>query len=56
MTAVHVAKAVEIVDREALILDVREGASDENGEWICDRLSTSLSYLALDFRLSMANR
>ncbi|KAG8882698.1 hypothetical protein FRB97_007838 [Tulasnella sp. 331] len=30
LTAVHVAKAVEIVDREALILDVREGATDQN--------------------------
>ncbi|KAG8985011.1 hypothetical protein FRB93_006112 [Tulasnella sp. JGI-2019a] len=29
LTAVHVAKAVEIVDREALILDVREGVMDQ---------------------------
>ncbi|KZO94433.1 endoplasmic reticulum Ca-transporting P-type ATPase [Calocera viscosa TUFC12733] len=29
LTAVHVAKDVEIVDRDALILDVREGATDE---------------------------
>ncbi|KAF8322419.1 endoplasmic reticulum Ca-transporting P-type ATPase [Cantharellus anzutake] len=28
LTAVHVAKEVEIVDRDALILDVREGATD----------------------------
>lgn len=31
LTAVHVAKTVEIVDREALILDLRENPRDERG-------------------------
>lgn len=32
LTAVSVAKDVEIVDREALILDIKEGANSEQGE------------------------
>jgi len=28
LTAVHVAREVEIVDRQALILDVKEGSND----------------------------
>lgn len=31
LTATHVAREVEIVDREVLILDVREGASNPTG-------------------------
>ena len=31
LTAVHVAKQVEIVDRDALILDVKEGATSDTG-------------------------
>lgn len=31
LTAAHVAKEVEIVDREVLILDHREGSDDEAG-------------------------
>jgi len=31
LTAAHVAREVEIVDREVLILDVREGASNPTG-------------------------
>lgn len=31
LTAAHVAKEVEIVDREVLILDHREGSADEAG-------------------------
>ena len=31
LTAVHVAKEVEIVDREALILDLRENPAHEQG-------------------------
>lgn len=31
LTAVHVARDVEIVDREALILDLKEDAKDESG-------------------------
>lgn len=31
LTAVHVAKEVEIVDRECLVLDVRENSTDEKG-------------------------
>ncbi len=33
LTAVHVAKEVEIVDRDALILDTREGATDPTGQY-----------------------
>ena len=29
LTAVHVAKDVEIVDREVLVLDVKEGTGEE---------------------------
>lgn len=32
LTAAHVAKEVEIVDREVLILDLKEGAKSESGE------------------------
>ena len=32
LTAVHVARDVEIVDRDALILDLKEGAESETGE------------------------
>lgn len=32
LTAAHVAKQVEIVDRQVLILDHREGSEDEAGE------------------------
>lgn len=32
LTAVHVAKDVEIVDREALILDLKENPAHEGGE------------------------
>jgi cation-transporting ATPase 13A1 len=31
LTAAHVAKEVEIVDREVLILDLKEGAEKEDG-------------------------
>lgn len=31
LTAVHVARDVEIVDREVLILDLREGTKDGKG-------------------------
>ena len=31
LTAAHVAREVEIVDREVMILDLREGASEESG-------------------------
>ena len=34
LTAVHVAKDVEIVDREALILDLKENASNPKGEYL----------------------
>lgn len=34
LTAVHVAKEVEIVDRDVLILDVRENATSEKGRVI----------------------
>jgi cation-transporting ATPase 13A1 len=33
LTAAHVAKQVEIVDREVLILDQREGGLGEAGAW-----------------------
>ena len=32
LTAVHVARDVEIVDRDALILDLKENPKDEKGE------------------------
>ena len=32
LTAVHVAREVEIVDRDVLILDHREGSADERGK------------------------
>lgn len=31
LTAVHVARDVEIVDREALILDIKENPKNESG-------------------------
>lgn len=31
LTATHVARDVEIVDREVLILDLKEGATSETG-------------------------
>jgi magnesium-transporting ATPase (P-type) len=34
LTAVHVAREVEIVDRDVLILDVKEGSTDESGSFI----------------------
>lgn len=34
LTAVHVARDVEIVDRDALILDLKENAANEAGESI----------------------
>lgn len=32
LTAVHVAREVEIVDRDVLILDLKEGATKEDGQ------------------------
>ena len=32
LTAVHVARDVEIMDRDALILDLKENPKDEKGE------------------------
>jgi len=32
LTAAHVAREVEIVDREVLILDLKEGAENETGQ------------------------
>lgn len=43
LTAVHVARDVEIVDRDALILDLREGATSETGE----SLNTLIPFVAL---------
>ena len=34
LTAVHVARDVEIVDREALILDLRENPAHEAGKFL----------------------
>jgi cation-transporting ATPase 13A1 len=39
LTAVHVAKDVEIMDREALILDLKENPAHEGGE--CSSTSRS---------------
>ncbi len=41
LTAVHVARDVEIVDRDVMILDLKEGATDEEGErrWLVDDVS-----------------
>lgn len=33
LTALHVARDVEIVDREALILDLKENSAHEKGTW-----------------------
>ena len=33
LTALHVAREVEIVDRDALILDLRENPAHGGGEW-----------------------
>jgi cation-transporting ATPase 13A1 len=33
LTALHVAKEVEIVDRDALILDVRENPAHDSGRY-----------------------
>lgn len=33
LTAAHVAREVEIVDREVLILDLKEGAENESGQF-----------------------
>ncbi|KAG9049932.1 hypothetical protein FS837_008518 [Tulasnella sp. UAMH 9824] len=43
LTAVHVARDVEIVDRDALILDLREGATSETGE----SLNEPIPFIAL---------
>lgn len=34
LTAVHVARDVEIVDREALILDIKENPNSESGVYV----------------------
>ena len=34
LTAVHIARDVEIVDREALILDLKENSKHEAGEFV----------------------
>lgn len=34
LTAVHVAREVDIVDRDALILDVKEGSTNERGMFL----------------------
>jgi cation-transporting ATPase 13A1 len=38
LTAVHVARDVEIVDREALILDLKENPAHEGGVNLCSPL------------------
>lgn len=49
LTAAHVARDVEIVDRDVMILDLREGAVDESGiqgferKQVTERLSLELS-------------
>lgn len=45
LTASHVARDVEIVDRDVLILDVREGSKDEAGECHVFRLTAALALL-----------
>lgn len=41
LTAAHVAREVEIVDREVLILDLKEGAENETGQSSLLRISAS---------------
>ena len=35
LTAVHVAREVEIVDRDTLILDLKESATHDGGAYTC---------------------
>ena len=45
LTAVHVAREVEIVDREALILDLAENAQNEQGRLFLIRLRDSIQLI-----------
>jgi magnesium-transporting ATPase (P-type) len=47
LTAVHVAREVEIVDRDVLILDVKEGSTDESGSFIFSLYSLLSSVMKL---------
>lgn len=42
LTAVHVARDVEIVDREALILDIKENPKSESGLHILSNLTAEV--------------
>lgn len=48
LTAVHVARDVEIVDREALILDLKENAANEAGEPLYAKVSLFSLMLTLE--------
>ena len=51
LTAVHVARDVEIVDREALILDLKENPAHDAGEW-CGYLNLVLLPMLLRSRMA----
>ena len=51
LTAVHVARSVEIVDREALILDLKENPAHDAGEW-CGCLTLVLLLMLLRSRMA----
>jgi magnesium-transporting ATPase (P-type) len=53
LTAIHVARDVEIVDRDALILDLKEEPANEGGTPFVDR--QSYATLTLPYRSSVAD-
>lgn len=56
LTAVHVARAVEIVDREALILDLKENPAHDAGEILDFPHTPVLNILDLRPRLAYSGR
>lgn len=55
LTAVHVARDVEIVDRDALILDLKEEPAHEGGTPIYLETLLFLLTLMIPYRSSMAH-
>jgi magnesium-transporting ATPase (P-type) len=52
LTAVHVARDVEIVDREALILDIQENPNSESGMPSSEQLELLLMLYSFRFVLA----
>lgn len=55
LTAVHVAKEVEIVDRDVLILDTQEGATDPAGQFNSPTNVESSMLISNASRFALAN-